>query len=67
MTTPCLYSQSISQNNEGDYANYYNVGSSIISRRLSGETSNPSTYGKLKNIYFENLGYANVTTIETTV
>lgn len=51
----------------GECAKHYNVDSSIISRRISGETKNPSTTGKLQGIYFENLGYANVTTIETTV
>lgn len=50
----------------GKCAEYYGVDSSIISRRISGATKNPSTTGKLKGIKFENLGYANVTTIETT-
>lgn len=40
----------------GEAASYLDVSGSIISRRVSGETPNPSSYGKLANIYFEYVG-----------
>ena len=48
-----------------DAAKYFDVDSSIISRRISGSYNNPTMTGKLKGIYFKDLGYANVTTIES--
>ena len=48
-----------------DAAKYFDVDSSIISRRISGLYNNPTMTGKLKGVYFEDLGYANVTTIES--
>lgn len=45
---------------------YYEILPSGIAHRVSGHYKNPSVRGKLKDIHFEYIGYANVTTIETT-
>lgn len=49
-----------------DAGGFFDTTPSGICHRVSGKYNNPSSYGKLKDIYFEYLGYANVTTIETT-
>lgn len=48
-------------------AEYYGLKSfASISHRVRGKYKNPSTSGPLKDIFFEYIGYTNVTTIENT-
>lgn len=53
-------------NSLNEAGKYFNISPFGIARRISGRYNNPSKHGNLKDMYFEYLGYANVTTIETT-